>query len=96
MNSYHKNHPDPDVRRKYEEWEAAKGNYDARAVGFRDKEHRDGVKKVEDEKKRAPTMLELLSRIGSNVSFNLSQKKTQVKVNGQKKFKGSGRGRRGS
>lgn len=96
MNRHHENHPDPEVRQKYADWKASNDNYRARSAGFKDHEHRAAVKKIEEERKKAPSAIDLLKRIGSNVAFNLSQKNTQVKVNGQKKFKGSGRGRRGS
>lgn len=35
MNRYHENHPDPEIRKKYQDWMALKNAYDVRAAGFK-------------------------------------------------------------
>lgn len=92
MNRYHQNHPDPEIRQKYNDWPVAHANYVSRSRGFssHDAELADQEKKKKQ--KAVMTVRQQLQMIGRAVAFNL---KNPTVANDTKKRRRTA-GRRGA
>lgn len=81
MNRYHKNHKDPEIQQKYQEWEKANAGYQARARGFKTAE---AMKKA-DEAPKEKSIVDMLKAIGSAVMAGVQASKTRVSKSARSK-----------
>ncbi len=90
MNRYHKNHTDPDIKKKYEEWEVAHGDYLARAAGFKTYSE---MKLAKEKQKSQQKLTDMLKGIGANAAIKASQAIKRGVQNVAKKVRRTGSNR---
>lgn len=86
MNSYHKNHPDPDIRRKYQEWLTASRHCAAIGSGHSSADaHTEALRKVKEQRKTASVILASLggqsvkgSKFGGKVTAKQARKHSRA------------------
>jgi hypothetical protein len=94
MNNYHKNHPDPEVRQKYAEWEKAYYASSATGSGYNSRdEHQAAMAKEKEKRRSVARMLQSLggqavkgSKFGIKTSTKQAKKqaRTMQRTGGQR------------
>ncbi len=86
MNRYHETHPDPEIRQKFQEWQAAMWRYRARAAGFNSKSEMDADAEKRANKKTLRGLAALMPVKGPNIKKTSTRQthKRMMRTGGQR------------